>query len=827
MESVLCICLGESHVTSMLIQKNECGTGYEAHCERRIPLSSLCFLDDGSLKFAFGIDSSNFTDIIPHFCVLRSLDEFLRRPLLFDESESGRIMRMTFSFVASSENQTDHSHLPLYYLLCHLRDRYISWSHVSLDTIVLCCSLDYFISYSFLIGECMKECGFTNCHVIDSTSLLGYAVMPSASSKSHSLILNTGIDTSHCLLFSTSSKLGSYPLWEECPYLTVSSLISQFQNSLFPSEPSESFESLHTSLSKLRWQSEHGKLSHQILAAHFKSFSDSLVSTFSKCMASRKLEFQNLDRIVITGELANPPLLQQIQSLYPHIPAVLVENDAMEREGLLRFCSLAFVASEKGAENYVGEMEGNVPSGYGEQYRFGECVYRGFFKNGLFEGIGESLETNQVIYRGQFQRGRYHGRGVLSLGEDEVIRGVFANGELVDGSYDTCYGDGAVRYRGPFKRGKRNGVGKEFRRTGELLYEGCFQDGEYCGLGRLYVDGEHYVDGTFVRGKLEGEGSVYSREGRLCSVGMYREGRREGAGREFDANGYLVYEGTADENGFYGKGVLYYPGSGIRYDGEFLHGKFSGYGQLYNKEGDLLYIGEFQNGLFEGEGKEYTQNTILLYAGAFHQGLRHGRGKLFFSEGHFYEGSFANGELTGTGRMVWADGQSYEGEFQNGRKEGEGVFVWSDSSRYEGHFARDQREGFGKQFDSRGKLVYEGEWREGLASGTGKLFFSSGSVYDGEVVCGKRSGKGKQLSEDGKVEYEGDWKDDVPHGFGTYYYVEGNVYTGQWVNGEKEGTGRMNYTDGSYYIGCFKGGVRSGKGCIVSKQGKILKEYLK
>ena len=91
MESVLCICLEESHVTSMLIQKNECGTGYEAHCERRIPLSSLCFLDDGSLKFAFGIDSSNFTDIIPHLCVLSSLDDFLRRPLLFDEKESGRV----------------------------------------------------------------------------------------------------------------------------------------------------------------------------------------------------------------------------------------------------------------------------------------------------------------------------------------------------------------------------------------------------------------------------------------------------------------------------------------------------------------------------------------------------------------------------------------------------------------------------------------------------------------------------------------------------------------------------------------------------------------
>ena len=826
MESVLCICLGESHVTSMLIQKNECGTGYEAHCERRIPLSSLCFVDEGSLKFAFGIDSSNFTDIIPHTCVLQSLDEFLRLPLLFDENESGRIVSSLILVATSSENQTEQTHLPFYYLLCHLRDRYISWSHVSLDTIVLCCSLDFFISYSFLIGECTKECGFTNCHIIDSTSLLGYAAMPSTSSKSHFLILNTGIDSSHCLIFSTSSKLGSYPLWEECPYLTVSSLISQFQNSLFPSDPTESFESLHSSLSKLRWQSEHGKLSHTILDSHFKSLGDSIVSTFSKCLASRNLEFQNLDGIVITGELANPPLLHEIQSLYPHIPAVLVENEKSEREGLLHFCSWAF-HSEKDSEKYVGEMEENVPNGYGEQYRFGECVYRGFFKNGLFEGIGESFETGQVVYRGQFHAGKYQGRGVLSLSDEEVIHGVFSNGELVDDTYETFYSDGSVCYRGPFKRGKRNGVGKEYEKSGALRYEGCFQDDVYCGLGRLFVSNDQYVDGTFVAGKLEGEGSVYQKDGRLCSVGMYHEGQLAGMRREFDENGYLVYEGSANESGYYGKGVLYYPGGGIRYDGEFLNGKFNGYGQLYNKEGDLLYIGEFQEGLYEGEGKEYTQNTLLLFAGQFHRGLRHGSGKLFFSEGHFYEGNFTEGELTGVGRMVWADGQSYEGEFQHGRKEGEGVFVWNDSSRYEGQFAKDQRHGYGKQFDSRGKLVYEGEWREGLATGKGKLFFESGSVYDGDVVCGKRSGKGKQLSEDGKVEYEGDWRDDVPHGFGTYYYTEGNVYTGQWINGEKEGTGRMNYKDGSYYIGCFKGGVRSGKGCIVSKQGKILKEYVK
>ena len=92
-----------------------------------------------------------------------------------------------------------------------------------------------------------------------------------------------------------------------------------------------------------------------------------------------------------------------------------------------------------GSDAYIGEMEGNVPHGYGEQFRLGECIYRGFFQNGVYEGIGECFEANQPLYRGQFHQGYYSGKGVLHLSDEEIIRGQFSDGVLIDGNYDTYY----------------------------------------------------------------------------------------------------------------------------------------------------------------------------------------------------------------------------------------------------------------------------------------------------------------------------------------------------------------------------------------------------
>lgn len=95
MGSILCVHLEESRIISLLVQKSESGIGYETHCERCIPLSSLCFLESGEQKFVFGFDTTHFADIIPNSCVLQSPEEFLQQPLLFAENN----MSQLFSFL--------------------------------------------------------------------------------------------------------------------------------------------------------------------------------------------------------------------------------------------------------------------------------------------------------------------------------------------------------------------------------------------------------------------------------------------------------------------------------------------------------------------------------------------------------------------------------------------------------------------------------------------------------------------------------------------------------------------------------------------------------
>ena len=95
MESILCVHLEESRVVSLLVKKSESGIGYETHCERCIPLSSLCFMENGKQRFVFGFDTTHFADIIPNSCVLQSPEEFLQQPLLFADNDTSRF----FSFL--------------------------------------------------------------------------------------------------------------------------------------------------------------------------------------------------------------------------------------------------------------------------------------------------------------------------------------------------------------------------------------------------------------------------------------------------------------------------------------------------------------------------------------------------------------------------------------------------------------------------------------------------------------------------------------------------------------------------------------------------------
>ena len=79
--------------------------------------------------------------------------------------------------------------------------------------------------------------------------------------------------------------------------------------------------------------------------------------------------------------------------------------------------------------------------------------------------------------------------------------------------------DKVLIYDGEYKNGKRNGKGKEYNDTGDLMYEG-----------------------DYINNEQNGEGKLYSPFGLLEYEGEFKDGLRHGKGTEFHFN-KVIYDG--------------------------------------------------------------------------------------------------------------------------------------------------------------------------------------------------------------------------------------------------------------------------------------------
>ena len=170
---------------------------------------------------------------------------------------------------------------------------------------------------------------------------------------------------------------------------------------------------------------------------------------------------------------------------------------------------------------------------------------------------------------------------------------------------------------GEISNGHRNGKGKEYNESGDLLFEGEF-------LYDKIIKGKQ-----FNKVRLEFEG-VY----------LYN---KKWNGKGYDENGIIIYE-LIDGNG---KVKIYYEERQLAFEGEYLNGKRNGKGKEYNNfGGKLIFEGEYLNGERNGKGKEYNNyNGKLEFEGEYLNGERNGKGKEYYDNGKFkFEGEYLNGE---------------------------------------------------------------------------------------------------------------------------------------------------------------------------------------
>ena len=335
--------------------------------------------------------------------------------------------------------------------------------------------------------------------------------------------------------------------------------------------------------------------------------------------------------------------------------------------------------------------------------------------NGIIQEY--DIKTNHLLYEGEYKKGQKNGKG------------------------KEYYEYNKIKFEGEYLKGKKNGKGKEYYDNGFLLFEGEYSDGYRNGKGKeYYFNGRMLFEGEYLEGK-RWTGKIYEKFN--IEKKTYELKNGNGYIKEYDYyNGGLLFEGEY-LNGFRnGKGREYYDYSGgtkLIYEGEYLNGYRNGKGKEYDSyTGNLIFEGMFKNGL-NWTGKGYDGSNNVVYE------LKNGTGYLRrFSNNHlFLEGELLYGYLVGkckrynetSGKLEIEGDFIYEKENYQGKKYHDGKLIFEGELYYSTKVK-------GKEYNNKGELIFEGEFYNNTKR-KGKEFINGRLEYEGEYIFNKKnSGKG-------------------------------------------------------------------------------------
>lgn len=339
-----------------------------------------------------------------------------------------------------------------------------------------------------------------------------------------------------------------------------------------------------------------------------------------------------------------------------------------------------------------------------------------------------------------------------------------------------------------------------------------------------------------------------------------------------------------------GFGTMTFPNNS-RYTGEFTAGLMSGRGIFYYANGNK-YIGFWLKNQRHGEGKLVYSNGNI-YSGKFSQDRINGFGSMIYKSGDKYVGDWKNEQPNGNGTFYYASGERYEGEFLKGRYNGKGKLFYTNGSYYEGEWKDDQRNGYGEYVDINGTSL-EGLWEKdqplkvietSLAQLEGENAIHSEEKSDSKLIIADQtkdtiqnekvnsrfwnasqidsdndpiellniettenvpiqktenkieisdssalvpqalqSNKPKENTADNKL-----LEERLPNcntsycksGRGRMDYADGSKYIGNFVNGEPKGNGICYYVNGDRYEGMWSNHAPHGEGVMYFKSGLV------
>ena len=239
-----------------------------------------------------------------------------------------------------------------------------------------------------------------------------------------------------------------------------------------------------------------------------------------------------------------------------------------------------------------------------------------------------------AVYKGEYKNGLFNGKGQL----------VWSNGDL---------------YQGEFENGLKHGTGKETLASG-TVYEGEYANGYWSGKGKVIFASEGIYEGEFKNSAFEGTGKYTSQEG-VIYEGGFKNNRMDGTGTITYTEG-AIYQGEVKDWKMHGKGIFTTADKSTTYSGEFADNAQVGKGEIRYTNGSV-YTGDIKDWKADGFGKVIAANGVT-YTGEFKNNLYNGKGVMEYKNGNRFEGEFKDGNRQGYGKFVRANPKGRKKELE-------------------------------------------------------------------------------------------------------------------------------------------------------------------
>lgn len=194
--------------------------------------------------------------------------------------------------------------------------------------------------------------------------------------------------------------------------------------------------------------------------------------------------------------------------------------------------------------------------------------YSGQWRYGVPHGLGTTVSALGRV-QGMMEEGHHRGRTTVVSSRGDVFRGTMG--------HTSCHAVASLFRGHEYADGVATGHGRMDFVDGSR-YEGAFEHGMPCGLGKYFDATGALVEGSFGEwGLLHGEGAATS--GEAARVGVWRHGVLEQHGSEIDLK-LGPYYGDFQASMRHGFGRVDMPRPAGIYIGDFRYGRRGGRGRL-------------------------------------------------------------------------------------------------------------------------------------------------------------------------------------------------------------------------------------------------------